>query len=349
MSNIQKVEFEALNVSGDNYLQWALDTKIFLNSKGLGECIIDGNTASTKDRFQAIFHIRHHLADSLKNQYLTLENPLELWVALKKRYDHQKTVLLPQAKFDWKNLRFLDFKSVDAYNSELFRIVSLMKLCGDEVSDNDLLEKTLSTFHTQNIVLQQQYRAMKFTKYEDLISCLLLAEKNNELLMRNSAQRPPGSAPIPEAHQVEGAVKDTKESNYAQRDRNSGHGRVNGRGRRGNGRGNFHGNSGRGNRPNLSYGRGRGRGISKPSHSNRSTNHSPCLRCGMTNHWAKTCRTPKYLRDLYQKHGKVNPEANMVHQDDESNMVHHDDEGDFNHENDDLMDFETSDLLKGDN
>ncbi|MFX5441798.1 hypothetical protein ABTD45_19460, partial [Acinetobacter baumannii] len=95
MSNIQKVEFEALNVSGDNYLQWALDTKIFLNSKGLGECIIDGNNASLKDRFQAIFHIRHHLSESLKNQYLTIENPLELWQALKKRYDHQKTVLLP--------------------------------------------------------------------------------------------------------------------------------------------------------------------------------------------------------------------------------------------------------------
>ncbi|KAG7568080.1 GAG-pre-integrase domain [Arabidopsis thaliana x Arabidopsis arenosa] len=115
------------------------------------------NTASDKDRSQAIFHIRHHLAASLKQQYLTLENPLELCVALKKRYDYQKTVLLPQAKFDWKELRFQDYKSVDDYNSELFRIVSIMKLCGEEVSDNDLLEKTLSSFHTQNIVLQQQY------------------------------------------------------------------------------------------------------------------------------------------------------------------------------------------------
>lgn len=331
MSNIQKVEFEALNVSGDNYLQWALDTKIFLNSKGLGECIIDGNTASLKDRFQAIFHIRHHLAESLKNQYLTIENPLDLWVALKKRYDHQKTVLLPQAKFEWKNLRFQDFKSVDAYNSELFRIVSIMKLCGDEVSDNELLEKTLSTFHTQNIVLQQQYRAMKYATYEDLISCLLLAEKNNELLMRNSAQRPPGSAPLPEAHQIEGAKR---ESNYVRRDRSSdrGRGRGNGRGKRGNGRG----NSNIGNRPNLSYGRGKGRGISKPTHSANSTNPSPCHRCGMSNHWSKNCRTPKFLCDLYQKHGKAHPEANLVNQDYE---------GDFKDDKADHMDYQTSDLL----
>ncbi|XP_024004746.1 uncharacterized protein LOC112081921 [Eutrema salsugineum] len=152
MSNIQKVEYEALTVSGDNYLKWALDTKIYFNSKSLGECIKDPNTATQTERYSAIFIIRHHLAESLKQQYLTLEDPLELWVALKKRYDHQKTVILPQAKFDWKNLRFEDFKSVEEFNSELFRIVALIKLCGEEVTDKDMLEKTFSTFGTPNVV-----------------------------------------------------------------------------------------------------------------------------------------------------------------------------------------------------
>ncbi|KAG7543548.1 Ribonuclease H-like superfamily [Arabidopsis thaliana x Arabidopsis arenosa] len=215
---------------------------------------------------------------------------------LKKRYDHQKTVLLPQAKFDWKELRFQDYKSVDDYNSELFRIVSIMKLCGEEVSDNDLLEKTLSTFHTQNIVLQQQYRAMKHTLYENLLSCLLLAEKNNELLMRNSAQRPPGSAPVPDSR---------KESYNVQRDRSSDRG--NGRGKRGRG-------NGRGNRHNLGYGSGKGRGISKPNRPAHPTNQSACTRCGMFNHWTKNCRTPKFHCDLYQKHGKAPAEANMAQQ-----------------------------------
>ncbi|XP_024010287.1 uncharacterized protein LOC112085312 [Eutrema salsugineum] len=151
MSNIQKVEYEALTVSGDNYLKWALDTKIYLNSKSLGECIKDPNTATQTERYSVIFIIRHHLAESLKQQYLTLEDPLELWVALKKRYDHQKTVILPQAKFDWKNLRFEDFKSVEEFNSELFRIVALIKLCGEEVTDKDMLEKIniLYFWHSQ--------------------------------------------------------------------------------------------------------------------------------------------------------------------------------------------------------
>ena len=58
----------------------------------------------------------------------------------------------------------------------------------------------------------------------------------------------------------------------------------------------------------------------------------------MDNHWAKTCRTPKHLVDLYQESLKgKNPEAHMIYQDDEN---------DFNHEKDDPMDYETSDCLK---
>ena len=39
MSKINNLDFTALNLFGDNYLQWALDAKIILKSKGLGECI----------------------------------------------------------------------------------------------------------------------------------------------------------------------------------------------------------------------------------------------------------------------------------------------------------------------
>lgn len=45
-----------------------------------------------------------------------------------------------------------------------------------------MLEKTILTSHTSN---QQQYRAHEYKKYSDLISCLFVAEKNNELLKKN--------------------------------------------------------------------------------------------------------------------------------------------------------------------
>ena len=40
-------------------------------------------------------------------------------------------------------------------------------------------------FHASNVLLQQQYRERRFIKYSKLISYLLVAEQNNELLMRN--------------------------------------------------------------------------------------------------------------------------------------------------------------------
>ena len=75
-----------------------------------------------------------------------------------------------------------------------------MKLCGESITEHDMLEKTFSTFHASNVLLQQQYREKGFKTYANLISCLLLAEQNNELLMRNSQMRPLGSAPLPDAH-----------------------------------------------------------------------------------------------------------------------------------------------------
>ena len=59
--------------------------------------------------------------------------------------------------------------------------------------------------------------------------------------------------------------------------------------------------------------RGRDRGISfKPQSSTKSV----CHRCGMGNHWAKICRTPKHLCDIYQESLKgKNPEAHLVYKD----------------------------------
>ncbi|XP_026451567.1 uncharacterized protein LOC113351873 [Papaver somniferum] len=90
------------------------------------------------------------------------------------------------------HLRLQDFKSVSAYNSALFQIVSRLKLCGETVTDADLLEKTYSTFHASNILLRQQYRERKFKKYSELISCLIVAEQNNELLLKNHQSHPAG-------------------------------------------------------------------------------------------------------------------------------------------------------------
>ncbi|XP_068320295.1 uncharacterized protein [Pyrus communis] len=49
---------------------------------------------------------------------------------------------------------------------------------------------------------KQQYRAQKFTKFSNLISVLLLAEKHHQLLMKNHQARPAGSNAVPESHAI---------------------------------------------------------------------------------------------------------------------------------------------------
>ena len=63
-----------------------------------------------------------------------------------------------------------------------------------------MLEKTYTTFHTSNVLLHQQYRERRFTKYYELIAYLLVAKQNNELLLKNHQSRPTGSIPLPEAN-----------------------------------------------------------------------------------------------------------------------------------------------------
>lgn len=128
-------------------------------------------------RAKALILIKHHLDKGLKSQYLNEENPKNLWDSLKNRYNHIKTIHLPQARHDWVSLRVQDFLTIAAYISELFRITSQLELCGHPIVDAEQIEKTLSIVHPSNMILSSQYRNMKFTNYSELVAHLLLAER----------------------------------------------------------------------------------------------------------------------------------------------------------------------------
>ncbi|XP_051130229.1 uncharacterized protein LOC127250845 [Andrographis paniculata] len=132
-----------------------------LVSMGLIHTIASENTTTSQDRAKAIIFIRHHLDIPLQSEYLTVKDPLDLWNELRERFGHLKYTL-PKARHDWLNLRLQDFKTVIEYNSAIHQITSQLKLCGENITENDKLEKTLSTFHSSNVVLQQQYREKNF-------------------------------------------------------------------------------------------------------------------------------------------------------------------------------------------
>lgn len=314
MSNFTKLEFEALDITGKNYLSWILDIEIHLAAQDLENTIKEGNNESESNRAKAMIFLRRHLHEALKSEYLTVKNPLELWKNLKDRYDHQKTVILPKARYDWMHLRLQDFKTVSEYNSALFKITSQLKLCGEKITDADMLEKTYSTFHASNVLLQQQYREKGFTKYSELISCLLVAEQNNKLLMKNHESRPTGSSPFPEANAA----------TYNRYGRGGWHGRG---GNRGRGRGNVRGYGARGrgsqvqNHPIFKFNKSNTNlklEKNMDKEKKKKTIENECFRCGMKGHWSRTCRTPKHLVDLYEaslKDKGKNVETNLVFED----------------------------------
>ena len=71
------------------------------------------------------------------------------------------------------------------------------------------------------MLLQQQYRERHFQTFSELIFVFLLAEQNNEFLLKNHEARPIGATAFPEAN----VVASSSRQNYTRgRDRGRGRG-----------------------------------------------------------------------------------------------------------------------------
>jgi len=174
-----------------------MDVKIMLTAKGYINTIEEPNPqapVTDKAKYTTLYFLRHHLHPDLKNEYMMEENPQTLWVALKERYDQQKAIILPEARWESSLLHLMDLKSIAEYNSAVHKICSKLHFCDQPVNDADKIEKTLSTFLPANRLLQQQYRCHNYAKYSDLIHNLLQAEKHDELLTKSHQMRPVGGS-----------------------------------------------------------------------------------------------------------------------------------------------------------
>ena len=89
MSNLAKLEFVALDITGKNFLSWILDAEIHLDANDLGNTIKKKkNTTFIQEKAKAMIFLRRHLHEGLKTEYLTVKDPLILWNSLKERYEH---------------------------------------------------------------------------------------------------------------------------------------------------------------------------------------------------------------------------------------------------------------------
>ncbi|KAL0419295.1 UNVERIFIED_CONTAM: hypothetical protein Sradi_1343000 [Sesamum radiatum] len=149
--------------------------------------------------------------------------------------------------------------------------------------------------------MKEQYRECEFKTYSELISCLLVAEENNKLLLNNHHIGPTGSKSLPENSAALPEVNATSSRKGSGRYHGSPRGHSYGRGSGYGGRGRGHGND-RGNHhntwinPNIQ----KKNGIKAKNQHEKTTNGDICHRCGMYGHWSSTCRTAQYLVKLYQ-------------------------------------------------
>ncbi|XP_015057715.1 uncharacterized protein LOC107004007 [Solanum pennellii] len=119
------------------------------------------------------------------------------------------------------------------------------------------------------------------TKYSELISCLLVAEQHNALLMKNHEARSTGAAPLSEAYVVE-----ARDQSEVKREDHRGYNNARGR-----------------DKDKRQYTNRRDGGHNKRENNMSSQNNpskSNCLRRGMKHHWKNECRTHEHFVKLYK-------------------------------------------------
>ncbi|XP_024185911.1 uncharacterized protein LOC112190672 [Rosa chinensis] len=366
MSNAPRLDFQMLDSTGSEYYSWVTDVENHLTSRGILPIIQAPNPGLVFQRTptkhaQAIILMRRHMDKALRLEYMSMRDARDLWVALEERFGNIQDTLLPDLKVQWNNIRFSDFKSVAEYNSEALRLKAMLKFCGKPLTEDELLEKTLSTIPVSAIVISKQFRtevnAGRITRFNELINILSVSEKYDNILVKNYNSRPIGTKSVREANynapkkgrkqqypNNKGQERRTGPYNHPNKERNRNF-KADTRGgnftRGGNStRGNFTrgGNSTRGRGEyNNNMGRG-GRIIRRGSSSNppreypqhgqtappmKGGNHNDvCHRCGSIEHWFKQCHASTKLAASYKQY-RQNREQ-------ESNLAENEDSEDVN-------------------
>ncbi|KAM5584967.1 hypothetical protein ABKV19_004379 [Rosa sericea] len=347
MSNLNKLSFAPLETTGAGYHKWVRDVRQHLKADGILSTIqepsqdvltpqqataFEANKAQREaNEAKAIILMTRHMNDALQNEYLNEEDPRKLWVELEQRFGNVRDSLLPDLEVRWHSLRFCDFKSVLDYNSEALRIKSMMEFCGQQITDTMLIEKTLSTFPVSALMIAKNYRidvnARRITRFHELIGAMNVAEKHDNILVKNYNSRPVGTKSIPESNYSRASKGGRKERNPKNRDDSGRPGPYSRPKEEGNRQDRRTRNRG-GKRVKRERGQASGYGGDATKGNNRpqSTSRAPrsrepdhkdvCLRCGSSGHWARECTASQNVANAYKMYREAR-EANYMEQEDQ--------------------------------
>ncbi|KAL6578144.1 hypothetical protein OROMI_010472 [Orobanche minor] len=327
MADPTRPEFDILDSEGLEYHRWVSDVETTFVAKEYSATLLDhtANGPSDKTKASALMFLRRHIDPSLRWEYLQLKSPKELWDALKGRFGNIHNTLLPELTVQWNEIRLLDYKRVNDFNKDMLRLKARLNFCGKEITEDDMIQKTLSTFPTSALILANQYRLeydnKRITTFSKLINLLQVAERHNEVLVNNNA-RPAGTKQIPEANF--GKMKRGRQPDE------QGTGRANpkphgtkphgGKGRGGRRRGRGRGGSSSGERKDNAFGLlGHGtkqQAPPKPPAPAERVQEAQCFRCGMTGHWFRNCHASKNVAAAYKRYRETKAEAQYIEEND---------------------------------
>nr|XP_011465075.1 PREDICTED: uncharacterized protein LOC105351668 [Fragaria vesca subsp. vesca] len=276
--------------------------------------------SSDKVKVNALMFLRRHIDPSLRWKYLQLKTPLELWDTLKGRFGNIHDTLLPELTIQWNEIRLFDYKRVNDFNKDMLCLKARLNFCVKELTEDDMIQKTLSTFPISALILANQYRLeydnKRITTFNKLINLLQVAERHNEVLLNNNV-RAEGTKKIPEANygKVKGGknpkVKGVGRADPYPRGNNAPRGK--GKGAHGMGRGKGRGgplnvwriDGGAGPSGHGGAGpSGHGSKVQKPPKNPpvKRVGNEPCYRCGFTDHWYKDCQASNKVAAAYKRY-----------------------------------------------
>ncbi|XP_026377782.1 uncharacterized protein LOC113272091 [Papaver somniferum] len=147
-------EFELLDSAGLEYHHWVADVETTFVAEDFTSTInpsADAAPVTEKDKDNALMFLKRW-------GYHHLKTPKELWDALDSRFGNIHDSLIPQLNVLWNEIRFLDYVKVNDFQKDMLQIQAHMDFCGKKLTDEEMIQKTLSTFPTSSMILANQYR-----------------------------------------------------------------------------------------------------------------------------------------------------------------------------------------------
>ena len=78
MANIDKLQFLAVKITGENYVEWVTNVKPYLVMKKITETIIIGNKSPPEHIAEPIIFMKKDLDENLTHDYASVEDPAGL-------------------------------------------------------------------------------------------------------------------------------------------------------------------------------------------------------------------------------------------------------------------------------